>query len=251
MKMLEKLEKQIDKKASYYFKTNNVLFKNRTDENQLIASLTKPMIYFFYLEKIQKELKINLTSLISNFLDTKLKVTLKDLLDHKSGVYDYFEQKEEKINSSTLEEICTLILKNSNSDGDQPYSYSNSGFVLLSLIIEKITKKSYQISLAEFYNKRNINITFDSLFPNYLAGWGDGAINCSVSDYLKFISLPNAGEAFHRLKDEDKTHYHTGFVPGFETLACFNNHFQLIIFFTNSDDTTKTDHYLDIIEELD
>ena len=95
--------------------------------------------------------------------DHSKEVTISHLLSHTSGVADYFESTE-KNGKSVLEELTKspekfwtpmdLIQFTQNNQkaltipGDK-FHYSDTGYVLLGLVIEKITQKKYETVLQE------------------------------------------------------------------------------------------------------
>ncbi|HMQ78655.1 MAG TPA: serine hydrolase domain-containing protein [Ignavibacteria bacterium] len=74
------------------------------------------------------------------------KVTVHHLLTHTSGVAEYWTENNRSIisNFSSLSEYLPLIYKEGFLfEPDTEFGYSNSNFILLGLIIEKITGLSY------------------------------------------------------------------------------------------------------------
>ncbi len=73
------------------------------------------------------------------------KVTLRMLLGHTSGIFDYFQHPdypervyEDPLHEWTPEEILSLTGKRTNAPG-KAFSYSNTNYVLLGLILEQVT----------------------------------------------------------------------------------------------------------------
>ena len=138
-------------------------------ENERLATLST-VYYLGSITKIYVQamiLKLEQANLISlddsvskylNALSNNKDVKVKHLLDHSSGVYDpllnkihlfkhYFLGKR-----SSTEEILREVKKN------KPYfapgesrKYSNTGYVLLGLIVERITNKTFSTVLKEFF----------------------------------------------------------------------------------------------------
>ena len=245
--MFQKLLGLLQMEGSYFLKFGYAEKKYDTERKQLIASLTKPLLYHYFHESLIKRSILKLHSPLSSFFETSLDISIEDLLTHRSGVCDYLELGEDCINQSGLDEICSTILKKSDCRRRGQYAYSNSGYVLLAKIIQTVTKRDYTLELAEYYKKFSINLSFDDNLSNYLAGWGDGAAICSIEDYLKFIALDNAEKAFD--SHNGFFRYYAGSVPGIETLACFNPDFTLIHFVKNPLEKNTSDMIFDILEE--
>jgi len=96
-------------------------------------------------------------------IDHSEKVTISHLLSHTSGVADYFESTE-KNGKSVLEELTQnpekfwtpMDLVNFTQKNQKAltipggkFHYSDTGYVLLGLVIEKITQKTYETVLQE------------------------------------------------------------------------------------------------------
>lgn len=120
-----------------------------------IASITKTFTSTLVLKAIENK-KIALNQTIDKFFPTiqnSEKITVGNLLNHRSGIQDflvaddfangYSEAKSE-------EEMLTIIGKlKSDFSPNSKAAYSNSNYYLLSIILEKIYKKSYKEVLDE------------------------------------------------------------------------------------------------------
>ena len=72
-------------------------------------------------------------------------ITIRNLLNHTSGLPDYYAMGKYQ-DSMTNDMVLKVILDLNKLDfqpGEQ-YAYSNSGYVLLSLLIERVTKDSFR-----------------------------------------------------------------------------------------------------------
>ncbi|WP_421978693.1 serine hydrolase domain-containing protein [Roseivirga seohaensis] len=114
-----------------------------------IGSITKTFTAVIIFQLIE-EGKITLDTKVNQFfpeMKNADKITIAHLLSHQSGIYNFTDapsfmsiMTQEKSKEELLE-----IIKSQASDfepGTQT-SYSNSGYVLLGLIIEKLTGESY------------------------------------------------------------------------------------------------------------
>ncbi len=96
-------------------------------------------------------------------IDHSEKVTISHLLTHTSGVDDYFDSVDKK-NKSVIDEIITnpdkfwtpidlVNFTRTNQRAIAPpgakFHYSDTGYILLGLIIEKITAKKLEVVLQE------------------------------------------------------------------------------------------------------
>jgi len=107
---------------------------------------------------LEKQGKLKYDDDISTYipeLDFYETITIRNLLNHTSGLPDYMELLEEKwdksqfaTNQDIVNELALYKPKLIFQPGEK-YEYSNTGYALLALIIEKVSKKSF----ADFLNK--------------------------------------------------------------------------------------------------
>ena len=142
---------------------NEVL--NEYDTKFATASAGKIFVAVGILQLVENNL-LKLNDKISEILKIDLKqidgnVTIRELLNHTSGVPDYFDETVMDEYEELWADFPNYKIR-SNSDLlplfiDKPmmyphgskFQYNNSGFVLLALIIEQITHKSFDEYLAE------------------------------------------------------------------------------------------------------
>ncbi|MBN2395169.1 MAG: serine hydrolase, partial [Candidatus Atribacteria bacterium] len=129
------------------------------------------------------------------------KITLHHLLTHTAGIpniTDFPELQDIKTLKSPVEKTIELF-KNKPLEfapGEQ-YKYSNSGYILLGYIIEKVSGKSYEDYLQEnIFNPLNMDDSgYDHhrpLLKNRAAGYCWGKDGIGNADYID-MSLPHAG----------------------------------------------------------
>ncbi len=72
-------------------------------------------------------------------------ITVRHLLNHTSGIPDYYAMGK-YVDSMTNDMVMEVILdlKSLEFPPGEKYSYSNTGYVLLSLLIERVAKESYR-----------------------------------------------------------------------------------------------------------
>lgn len=72
-------------------------------------------------------------------------ITVRHLLNHTSGIPDYYAMGK-YVDSMTNEMVMEVILdlKSLEFPPGEKYSYSNTGYVLLSMLIERVAKESYR-----------------------------------------------------------------------------------------------------------
>lgn len=115
-----------------------------------IGSVTKTFTAVIVFQLIE-EGKLTLDTKVSRFfpeIKNAEKITIEHLLSHQSGIFNFTDAPlfmNLMVQNKSKEDLLEII-KDQNSvfePGNQT-SYSNSGYVLLGLIIEKATGKSYE-----------------------------------------------------------------------------------------------------------
>ena len=132
---------------------NNI--PNTTQTSFEIASSTKQFTAASILMLQEKKL-LSVQDSLSKYIPdypSGDEIKIYNLLNHTSGIHDYVETAE-SIESgkqtATLEELIELF-KNKPLDFDTgtEFEYSNSNYILLGYIIEKVSKKSYKDYIKE------------------------------------------------------------------------------------------------------
>lgn len=181
-----------------------------------IGSITK-MFTATIIFQLAEEKKLSLNTTLDQFypqIPNAKKITIGHLLSHRSGIHNftddtayagYMEQAQSQ------KQMLDIIIKGgSDFEPDSKASYSNSNFVLLGYIIEKILKKPYADVLKTrivvraglkntYYGSKADASKEESRSYNYLNGWqlmpetdmsiphGAGAIVSTPSDLDQFI----------------------------------------------------------------
>lgn len=121
-----------------------------------IGSITKMFTAVMILQLFE-EGKLKPTDTLDKFypqVPNARKITLAQILGHRSGIPNIRRESEAQRNVNTLpitkEEILALIIKATpDFEPDTKHGYSNSGPFLLGFILEKVTGKSYAQLLEE------------------------------------------------------------------------------------------------------
>ncbi len=195
-----------------------------------LASVSKQFTAMGIVQ-LQKDGKLSYNDLVSKYvpeLNNYKGITIKNLLIHTGGLPDYMrimEKNWDKSKIATNQDVIELFEKLKPKIEFEPgkkYSYSNTGYLLLGTIIERVSGKSFEQYLDEkiftplkmektFVYQRRFNpkkidnyalgyIYSDSLKRNiipddspedgnviYLDGIvGDGMVNSTIIDLLKW-----------------------------------------------------------------
>lgn len=209
-----------EKYDGYADKENNIL--NSPETPLHIASVTKVLTAAAILKLIDAkkiDLDQKLTTLFEGFPYPD--VTIKTLLNHRSGMkkYNYFcddkaiwGRNKTLTNTDLLNVIITKDIK-LETKTDTHFSYNNTNYALLALVIEKVTKMKYAEAMKKIIfeplNMKN-SFVFDENTPkekatpsykyNYVkypfdfldAVYGDKNIYSTPRDLLKFDLARNS-----------------------------------------------------------
>lgn len=128
---------------------------NKNDSKYRIGSLTKQFTAAAIL-KLKENGLLKLNDKINNYVSSFSygdQITIRNLLNHTSGIYDYTRSKDFRENMGNkvkLEEVINIFKdKELNFKPGTKYEYSNSNYLLLGYIIENITEKNYETYLKE------------------------------------------------------------------------------------------------------
>ena len=120
-----------------------------------LASITKQFTAMLIMQEVE-ERKIKLDDPISRFIDYPKpaadRVTVRHLLTHTSGIFNYTDLRDTRNDRTprTVDEIIALFsAKPLEFEPGTRMKYSNSGYVLLGAVLEKVTGKPYERLLRE------------------------------------------------------------------------------------------------------
>ncbi len=124
-----------------------------------IASITKTYTAVMILQLVE-EGKLKLTDTLDKFfpqVPNAQKITILQILSHRSGIPNISRDQAtwKPGEPVTKDEMLALIVKGAPEfEPDTKSSYSNSGYFLLGLILEKLTGKPYGQALEERINAK-------------------------------------------------------------------------------------------------
>jgi D-alanyl-D-alanine carboxypeptidase len=115
-----------------------------------IGSITKMFTAVMILQLVE-EGKLKLSDTLDKFfpqIPNAQRITIAQILAHRSGIPN--SRPASKTNAVTKDELLTIVSKGTpDFEPDTKHLYSNSGFFVLGLIVEKLTVKSYAEALKE------------------------------------------------------------------------------------------------------
>jgi len=140
------------------------------------------------------------------------KITIHHLLTHTAGIPNYVsfslpEYKNEKIKPHTIEQIIE-IFKNKPLEfkAGEKHSYSNSGYTLLSYIIEKASGKKYEIILKEnIFDPLNMKHSgydnYSRIIKNRASGYDIVDDDLANASYIDMSFPTGAGGLYSTVED--------------------------------------------------
>jgi CubicO group peptidase (beta-lactamase class C family) len=153
-----------------------------------IGSITKTFTATMILQ-LAGEGKLKLTDTLDKFLPqvpNARKITILQILSHRSGIPNVSRGQNAQGNVNTTpmtkdEHLALIVKATPDFEPDTKSLYSNSGYFLLGLIIEKLTGKSYEAVLQEKI------VTKIGLKDTYTA---TGNIDVNKNECLTYFMVP-------------------------------------------------------------
>jgi CubicO group peptidase (beta-lactamase class C family) len=189
---------------------------NQTDTKFRIASITKQFTAMLILQLVAEK-KLDLNVPISTYLpdypkQNADKITIHHLLTHTSGTpefdeFIYFYDIER--NRHRPEELLSIFAEGElQFTPGEEYAYSNTGYVILGVIIEKISGKSYAKALQDniFTPLEMLNSGYDNnrtILKNRASGYYTtyGRGNYINANYLDMTIPYAAGSIYSTVED--------------------------------------------------
>ncbi|OAB80444.1 serine hydrolase [Cochleicola gelatinilyticus] len=188
---------------------------NTPDTKHRIGSITKQFTALLIMQLVA-EGKIELQAPVSKYLPEYSKtngdkITIHQLLTHTSGVPNYTSFpnffKDLSRNPHTTNEMVRLFADSTlQFTPGTKFTYSNSGYVLLGAIIEKITGKLYEQVLREkIFNPLAMNNTgFDhhnSILKKRASGYQKKGSTFENAPYIDMSTPHAAGSLYSTVED--------------------------------------------------
>ena len=153
-----------------------------------IGSITKMFTATLILQLVE-EGKLKLTDTLDKFLPqvpNAGKITIAQILSHRSGIPNVSREQNAQGNVNTIpmtkdEHLALIVKATPDFEPDTKFLYSNSGYFLLGLIIEKLTGKSYEAALQEKIASKI------GLKDTYIA---TGNIDVNKNESLTYFMIP-------------------------------------------------------------
>ena len=229
-----------------------------------IASISK-LYVALAITKLTKDNRLSLDDTLADYfpelvgrIENTETITLRLMVQHRSGIPNFtdnnkFWQNPPNSSDEALEYALDLPATFEPNDG---FSYSNTNYLLLSRVIEKVTLSSRQQYFKdEIFTPLGLNHTFDSLnevnIDDVMSGYYvgneadfksvDQGMLATAEDVGKFLRALNSGSAFDEGEQEIYSsiyvYEHTGLVPGYQSIAKYHKDIDTIVIqFNNTTD---------------
>lgn len=233
-----------------------------------IASISK-LYVAVAITKLVKDKRLSLDETLADYfpelvgrIENADKITLKLMVQHRSGIPDYtyipeFWEDAPNRRKDVLEYALDLPAK---FKPDKGYGYSNTNYLLLSRIIEKVVGYSrHQYFKEEILIPLGLNNTFGSLsevdIDDVMSGYyvgidsdfksEDQGMLATAEDVGIFLRALNDGSVFNEgeqaIYSSIYVYEHTGLVPGYQSIAKYHKDINTVVIQFNN--TTDFDGY--------
>jgi len=198
------------------------------------------------------------------------KITLRMMVQHRSGIPNITDTPNYWINppvnnKEALERVLDLP---ANFEPGEDYAYSNTNYLLISELIEKVTGMSKSLYLKEeILSPLGLKNTFgsihdvdmDEVMSGYYVGIEDdikaadyGSMIATAEDVGIFLRALNDGSLFEEGEQDIYSsiykYDHTGLIPGYQSIAKYHKGIDtVVILFVN---TTDFDGYTWSLSEI-
>lgn len=237
----------------------------RPDALFKIASINK-LYDAVAITKLASEAHLSLDKTLADYfpqlrdrIENADKITLRLMVQHRSGIPNYTNTPDYWVNPrETGQEKLALILDMPASFApDASYEYSNTNYLLISQIMDKVLGYSHHQYIKEaillpnrlhntFSSLREVNI--DDVMSGYYVGIEEdikttdyGSMLATAEDVGKFIRALNDGSLFapgeQEIYSSIYVYEHTGLIPGYQSIARYHKDIDTVVIqFMNTTD---------------
>jgi D-alanyl-D-alanine carboxypeptidase len=169
---------------------------------------------------LQQDGKLSVDDRLSRYIPSYPqagRITLRELLNHTSGIPDYTDLSDVPHHATAMQFFDLVAKLPLHFTPGTRYEYSNTNFMVLGIIVEQVSKMSYGEFLAHRIfqpigmtetstrvvpqSRPNGAVGYSYVHPNVKPipqtiddlGYGDGTINSSVIDLVKWDTALDAG----------------------------------------------------------
>lgn len=231
-----------------------------------IASVSK-LYTALAVTKLVNNGKVSLDKTLASYfpelvgrIENSDRITVRMMIQHRSGIPNYTDTKNYWVHpkQNDKERLELILDLPANFKPNENFEYSNTNYLLLSELIEKVTGESkFQYIKKNILIPLNLNSTYgsiqevnaDDVMSGYYVGYendlkmdDNGVMLATAEDLGKFIRALNNGTAFKDKNEQEiyssiYKYEHTGLIPGYQTIAKYHKDIDAVIIqFTNTVD---------------
>lgn len=238
----------------------NALFKIASIKKLYVAVAITKLVHDNHLS-LDKTL-VDYFPELANRIEYAEKITLKMMVKHRSGIPNYSDNSDFWIDQSNdRQEALEFALDlPANFEPGEEYGYSNTNYLLLSQLIDKVLGYSYHqfikekilipLELNNTYSSIS-QVNIDDVMSGYYVGFEDDlktddrGMLATAKDVASFLRALNDGSVFEQGEQEIYSsiyvYDHTGLIPGYQSIAKYHKEMDMVVIqFTN---TTNFDGY--------
>ena len=200
---------------------------------------------------------------LANRIENSDKITLKMMLQHRSGIPNYVDHPNYWTNppKNRMETLAYGLDLPADFPPDESYGYSNTNYLLISDLIDKILGYPHQLFIKqEILTPLGLKNTFgalsevnlDEVMSGYYVGVDTdfknedtGLMLATAADVGVFLRALNDGSVFNSGEKEIYssiyTYEHTGLLPGYQSIAKYHPELDLVVIQFNN--TTNFNGY--------
>lgn len=225
--------------------------KSNTQSKYRIGSISKMFTAALVFKGVEEQ-KLTLSQSIDRFFPSVVnaqQITIADLLNHRSGIFNLTSNADYLSWNTTPkseEELVAIIAKGkSQFEPNSRAEYSNSNYVLLSFLLEKVYEKPYgdllnekiirPLGLKDTYLGKEINLDEKEVNSyKYVGSWskesetdmsiplGAGAVVSNPSDLTRFVEALFQGRVISEESLAQMTTIKDGFGMGIFQIPFFD-----------------------------
>lgn len=216
--------------------------KNTKDTTFPIGSMTKQFTAMAIMQLVEKGL-INVDDVISKYIPDFPNgniITIQELLTHSSGIVNCTNLPEFwSMDIDSLKDINNIIslFKNKSLEFEpgSKFNYSNSGYILLGYIIEKVSGTNYidylKKNIFDPLNMKNTGLSYDGTKKMYTSTGYSGYLDVfPISDIITLNGAYGAGNLCSTTEDLykwDRALYTDKLVKQSTLKDIFSNHIEM------------------------
>ncbi len=229
-----------------------------------IASISK-LYVAVAITKLVHDKRLSLDETLADYfpelvgrIENAEKITLRMMVQHRSGIPNYTDNPDfwENPPDSSKAALEFALDLPADFEPDQDYGYSNTNYLLLREIIDKVVGYSHhQYIKEEILIPLGLNKTFgsvsevdiDDVMSGYYVGYEDdlktedNGMLATAEDVGIFLRALNDGSLFDEGEQEIYSsiyvYEHTGLVPGYQSIAKYHKDINTIVIqFMNTTD---------------